>query len=746
MGTKTTNSLSRNWENISKGWKVIMNYRLNVSHLLRAIATLIIIYIIFNSVIEFYSIASQIGSFTIQWKLAFLGFIVICGVVYISTFTLLWWPSKAIRFNQVLAQWRKRLRQLRILIIGLVLFLPPWLLQYTKWGNIFDRPFLHLFLFGGEAIIVGVLLCKKEKILASFTDIVVGLLLSGSAFSFISALVGVTDCPLSLFWSEGNRIWDYSILFGRNLYDYPPGQPIYAYIDLGRQILWGLPFLLPGVSILVIRLWDSLLSSIPYAILGWAMFYPVHLFSSTAPKSRTVGIWILCGLWTFVFLYQTGIYTPLVFSAILVAIAWTSSAWIAFPLIALSAYYATITRYTWMFAPALWAGMLVPGETIPGTSFSKFINLKTPWGRFFLFTSAGLLGTLINLFQRKVIGVPENTNWWAVGSCLVVALIIFIIHRFEAQKRYIELLWKGLLVALSITAIVSVFIVGEGVLNSVRTTPRQPLLWYRLFPNLTYPPGILLGFLIVVGPLITLLLYCVWKGRWQLDLLQRISILGTLLVFLGVGIVASVKIGGGGDLHNLDMFFIGLLIVAGLAWRAGGNKLIEQSNQHSIWIKTIIILLIVIPVLQPILNIRPLEIPSDKEANNILGTIQTEIDHAKSEGDILFMDQRQLLTFGYIKNTPLIPEYEKKLVMDQAMSGNSGYFKQFYEDLARHRFSLIISDLLKVDLIKNKKNIHRFDSENDVWVQWVAEPILRFYKPIVTYKKWGLQLLIPNDK
>jgi hypothetical protein len=400
-----------------------------------------------------------------------------------------------------------------------------------------------------------------------------------------------------------------------------------------------------------------------------------------------------------------------------------------------------------MFAPTFWAGMIVLGETIPGVTSSKLLNGKMPWRHFFVFISAGLLGSSINLWQRNIIRIPENINWWVVGFCLVAALIIFIIHRFETQKRYIELLWKGLLVALSITAIVSVFMVGKGVLNSVGSSvTRQPLLWYRLFPNPTYPPGILLGFLIVVGPLITLLLYCVWKGRWRIDLLQRIIILGTLLVFLVVGIVASLKIGGGGDLHNVDMFFIGILFAASLAWKAGGNKLIGQLNQHSIWIKTIIILLIVIPVLQPILNIRPLEIPSDKEVNNIIGTIQTEIDHAKSEGGILFMDQRQLLTFGYIKNTPLIPEYEKKLIMDQAMSGNSGYFKQFYEDLARHRFSLIISDPLKVDLTKNKKNIHRFDSENDVWVQWVAEPILRFYKPIVTYKKWGLQLLIPNDK
>jgi hypothetical protein len=400
-----------------------------------------------------------------------------------------------------------------------------------------------------------------------------------------------------------------------------------------------------------------------------------------------------------------------------------------------------------MFAPMVWAGMIVLGETIPGVTSSKLLNLKMPWRHFFIFISAGLLGSSINLWQRNIIRIPENINWWVVGFCLVAALIIFIIHRFETQKRYIELLWKGLLVALSITAIVSVFMVGEGVLNSVGSSvTRQPLLWYRLFPNPTYPSGILLGLLIAIGPLILLMIYSIWTNQWCISLPQQIIILGSLTILGGVGLIASVKIGGGGDLHNLDMFLIGLLFVAALTWRAGGNKLIEQSNQNSIWIKTIIALLVVIPVLRPILNIQPLEIPSDKDVNNIIGTIQTEIDHAKSEGDILFMDQRQLLTFGYIKNTPLIPEYEKKLIMDQAMSGNSGYFKQFYEDLARHRFSLIISDPLKVDLTKNKKNIHRFDSENDVWVQWVAEPILRFYKPIVTYKKWGLQLLIPNDK
>ena len=41
--------------------------------------------------------------------------------------------------------------------------------------------------------------------------------------------------------------------------------------------------------------------------------------------------------------------------------------------------------------------------------------------------------------------------------------------------------------------------------------------------------------------------------------------------------------------------------------------------------------------------------------------------NARSQGEILFMDQRQLLTFGYVRNVPLVPEYEKKVLMNAAM-------------------------------------------------------------------------------
>jgi hypothetical protein len=114
---------------------------------------------------------------------------------------------------------------------------------------------------------------------------------------------------------------------------------------------------------------------------------------------------------------------------------------------------------------------------------------------------------------------------------------------------------------------------------------------------------------------------------------------------------------------------------------------------------------------------------------------------AQGQGEVLFMDQRQLLTFGYVQGVPLILDYEKKIVMDYAMSQKADYFSQFYRDLASHRFSLIVSDPLRVPV---KTSASEFGEENNAWVDWVARPILCYYEPIETYGKFRVQLLVPR--
>ena len=105
------------------------------------------------------------------------------------------------------------------------------------------------------------------------------------------------------------------------------------------------------------------------------------------------------------------------------------------------------------------------------------------------------------------------------------------------------------------------------------------------------------------------------------------------------------------------------------------------------------------------------------------------------------MDQRQLLTFGYIQDMPLIPEYEKKYLMDQSMAGNELFFRDFYTDLANKRFALIISE----PLYTNFDDVSdAFNEENNAWVKWVSIPVLCYYTPIKTYRAVRVQLLVPR--
>ncbi|MCK4724799.1 MAG: hypothetical protein KAT29_03310, partial [Anaerolineales bacterium] len=106
-------------------------------------------------------------------------------------------------------------------------------------------------------------------------------------------------------------------------------------------------------------------------------------------------------------------------------------------------------------------------------------------------------------------------------------------------------------------------------------------------------------------------------------------------------------------------------------------------------------------------------------------------------------DQRQLLTFGYIQDIELIPDYEKKYIMDQAMAGNEEFFKGFYRDLADKRFALIVSEVL---FTKEQDRTYAFSEENNAWVEWVSRPLLCYYRPLRTIKQVKIQILEPNDE
>jgi hypothetical protein len=580
-------------------------------------------------------------------------------------------------------RYRARLGWLRWVIAGVIGLLGStfFLISYSQiFSGAYLRWFLALTIYGAASWITTV----DEKKSIDFNSLIISLIITGTLFSLGEAFQSAVNYPFSIGWSEGNRIWDYSVLYGRRLYIYPVVQNIPAYIDKGRQSLWGLPFLLPRVTIGMVRFWSAFVFSIPYILLGWLLFF--------SPKQKSWD-WVFLGFWAYLFLNQGPIYTPLVLAAILVAGARRLPTWTAFILTALAGYYAVISRSTWMFAPAMWAGMITLVEGRLGFP----LNDRQRWARAISLVVAGLTGSLLipRLIKLFKASAPSSTS----PSMLSV----------------------------------------EGVSNVLG---RQPLLWERLFPNATNSLGIVMMLLLAAGPLMALLIYFVVVKKWKLDIWQILVLAGGLIAFLIVGVVVSVKIGGGNNLHNLDMLLIGLLFTAALAWQSGAKEWLTQSLQRNIWVHGLLLLTVLYPAVNVVLSAEPFSLPPKVETQQALETVQEWVARGKAEGEVLFIDQRQLLTFGYVKDVPLVPAYEKKRMMDEAMADNSAYFENFNRDLKAHRFSMIVSEPLQV---KFQGGTYEFGNENDAWVKWVSIPVLCYYEPVETLPVFGTQILVPKD-
>jgi hypothetical protein len=399
--------------------------------------------------------------------------------------------------------------------------------------------------------------------------------------------------------------------------------------------------------------------------------------------ARQPGVRLGLALWLGLFLSQGPIYAPILLAASLLIAFDRARLWQRVVSIAAASLYAGLSRWTWFGAIGAWGGLLELSSHEPCPPRPLIRRLEAVA---LIAITGSLPGILANLNR---LAAPRQNN-------LVAS---------------------------------------------------QPLLWYRLLPNPTFERGILLGVALAVGPLLVILAWLVISRRWRLDGLQKLAIVAVTLVTLIAGLVASVKIGGGSNLHNLDMFFITLsfLVMMYLDQANTTHDSEEQPAQHlagwPIWAKGVVVLASLLLVWPYFPNVRRLELPPQGDVQRSLLNVRTQVQVYKSQGEVLFLDQRQLLTFGMVEDVPLIPEYEKKYLMDQAMAGNVAYFQGFYEDLVNKRFALIVSEPL---FRSYDDAFDPFSEENNAWVQWVSEAVLCFYTPDKTYKDVRVQLLVPR--
>lgn len=674
----------------------------------KAIIATAIILVIVGACTEFFEVAQGTGTWwnglAFTWAVLFAIFCFVCLCVMAGGL----WLVLSNQAQSTLRAWRNKLNErvgpIRWLFILAVSALPVFIFQLSVWGIVFQGLFIRLLGWGLCVLFLTSLLSEQADTF-EWRRLLAVMIFTAGIFAGAAAFGTVTAYPFALGWSEGNRLWDFSIMFGRERYNFPPDQPIDVLLDPGRQFIGGLPFLFSGNNILTQRLWGGLTTILPSLFLGLAIYRTERL----KPP-----LYVILVLWTFLFLNQASIHPPLILSAVLIALAWRRPLWIALLLTILGAWVAGLSRYTWMFAPAAWICILE-------------------------------LSTLGDKIDRK--------GWvrliWLTGAALVGGVLL-----------------PDLLTALSNQSLVIPDLIANADVlpgNLQQKISQQPLLWYRLFPNATFGLGIVLALMIAVAPLLLLASHLYRTQVWRISRLQKLVFSIILAAFLGVGLIVSVKIGGGGDLHNLDMFFLTLVFIMGLIWQAGGKDWLMNSSAKSLGTKLLLGLFILIPCLTPLKqmrsygfyeltpwlttltdtnNARALDlIPSESVVAEALTNIRAHIRPTQATGDILFIDQRQLLTFGYVEAVPLVPEYDKKVLIEQSFRQNRSYFEQFYSDLENRRFSLIVIQPLTTELQGSQA---QFSEENNLWVQWVAKPLLCFYDVELTLWEVNVQLLTPR--
>lgn len=681
--------------------------------------TFLFAWLLIGAVLELFQVAwgtgRALGQFSLPWFLIFTAFSLFAAAGLAVGIRLVFFarPSKLHDWLHAAARMRNQAGWLRPVLLAAVVLFPLWLLQYSMYGIVFDGFYLRSVLLAFTLLVAAFLLTGADQLISWKGMIAALVIVSGLVSSAVSFL-GVTNYPFSLGWSEGNRLWDYSILFGRSRYLVAGGGDIYVFLDLGRQFLGGIPYLYPDVTIAQVRAWVGLTQVLPYVLIGLAAFQPFL-------EKQDWRAWLLFTLWFLVFLKQGPIHPPLIVIAALTIFAWRKPLWLAAPVLILAGYSAHLSRYTWVFAPGLWIGMLalagLPAAEKPARSHLIHAGILV---------FSGLFGGLL---------LPK---------------ILSFIEGLQSHAPSIAAAAGGA--------------AGSGLSFSkiMNSLSKQPLLWYRLLPNPTFGMGIIAALLIAILPTAYVLWRMQHENQWRLARWQAVVLILPLAAFLAVGLVASTKIGGGGDLHNLDMFFIGVAFTVCLAWLNGGRDYL-LSETLSAGVKGAVIIALMLPAFSSYMQLRPADfsgnindlmaltdstqakelgvLPDEARVAAVLDRINRVVADNRQKGEVLFMDQRQLLTFGYVRDVPLVSDYDKKLLIEKAMADDSAYFETFYNDLADKRFSLIVTQPL-FTVIKGSE--FSFGEENDAWTKWVSIPLLCFYQEKDTFKDIGVQLLVPK--
>ncbi|MFZ5818714.1 MAG: hypothetical protein ACOYYJ_02345 [Chloroflexota bacterium] len=339
----------------------------------------------------------------------------------------------------------------------------------------------------------------------------------------------------------------------------------------------------------------------------------------------------------------------------------------------------------------------------------------------------------------------SRINWYPVPGLL--ATVLFLLETPYNGKRP----WRYLLEPVSWT------VVGMGIAFATQrayialsgipdprffyTSLTSNLLWYRLLPNASYFLGVLPGALLASLP--------VWMGmglilrRVRLHPLRMGLILAILLAFFLGGLLVSMKIGGGVDIHNLDAYLgLSLVVFACLVFARYAPEGGQPARPISLpW--SLVALLVVVPAWFSLQLGGGFKVYDAARTQSVLTELQARVDAVNAQGgEILFITQRHLVSMRMLEGVTMLPEYEREELMEMAMGDNQEYLQIFRADMEAQRFDMIVVDPLTYRLLGRN---YAFGEENNAWVKRVMKPILCNYREEVIYPEDQIAIYVPQE-
>ena len=605
------------------------------------------------------------------------------------------------------------------LLFPLWLVIFPWLVMGLPGLWLAARP--ERLVLPARLLLFGLLVCAGAALLRRLRPehrwsqaFLITTLAQALVYKLASFIPDLSTYPFSLGWSEASRYYYASLYLSDWLYGLhvPP-----SVLHPSRYLMQAVPFLLPSSPLWLHRLWQVLLWLVTSGLAGWLLARRLHPIVTTrvgrnssadaekehpaAESSVAPPVFIfLFAVWVALFLFQGPVYYHLLLMVILVLWGYDrQKPWRTLGIVLLASLWAGISRINWLPVPGMLAAALYLLE----------LPVERPLWRYLLPPAA----------------------WTLMGSAIA----------FASQTAY--KLWSG------------------NPPEQFGSSFSSDLLWYRLLPNPTYPLGILPSAVLVSLPLVA------WMGlhllqNWRrYHLLRLLGLAGILFVFFAGGVVVSVKIGGGSNLHNLDAY-LALLLVIGSFICLGAlfpdNPSPSTPPQRPLFgrqrpfygrhpLSTINYLLLssvlLVPIAFALSTGGPLPQRDFTAAQSDLQTLRQAVEGAVQQGgEVLFINQRHLLTFGYV-DAPLAPDYELVFLMEMAMAANAPYLDAFHADLRSHRYAIIVSTPLN---LQRQGRAYAFGEENDAWVEAISEPLLCDYEPLARLEAAGVVLYVPRPE